>query len=93
MNRRLRMHTLVSHVRGPGAPVTFDGRRITSAIPIGVSGPGNMTVYFEVFTHAGTITITAIADQGRISDLNALTHVLRDEFGRIAEAAGDQPRR
>jgi WS/DGAT/MGAT family acyltransferase len=93
MNHQHRMHTLVSHVRGPGEPITFGGWPIRSAIPIGVGGEGNMTVYFEVFTYAGTVAITAIADPDRFPDLDLLTRALRAELDRVVEAAGDEPRR
>lgn len=88
MNHQHRMHTLVSHVRGPGEPITFAGRRIRAAIPMGAGTDGNMTVYFEVFTYAGTVTITAIADPDRFPDPGVLTRALHDELGRIAESAG-----
>ncbi|MFD5246096.1 wax ester/triacylglycerol synthase domain-containing protein [Amycolatopsis sp. NPDC058340] len=84
LNHQHRMHTMVSHVRGPGDPITFDGRPIRSAIPIGAGGTGNMTVYFEVFTYAGTVVVTAIADADRFPDLDLLTHALRAELDRIA---------
>ncbi|USX53925.1 wax ester/triacylglycerol synthase domain-containing protein [Lentzea sp. HUAS12] len=84
MNHQRRMHTLVSHVRGPVDPVTFGGWPIRSAIPIGSLGAGNMTVYVEVFTYAGTVTITLIADPGRFPDLDVLTCALRGELDRIA---------
>ncbi|MFI7115355.1 wax ester/triacylglycerol synthase domain-containing protein [Amycolatopsis sp. NPDC049868] len=86
MNHQRRMHTLVSHVRGPDRPLTFLGRPIRSAIPIGVAGAGNITVYFEVFTYAGTVTITAIAD--RFPDLGVLTRALREELDRVTETSG-----
>ncbi|NKQ51628.1 DUF1298 domain-containing protein [Amycolatopsis sp. K13G38] len=86
MNHQHRLHTLVSHVRGPGEQITFGGRPVRSAIPIGVSSDSNITVYFEVFTYAGTVTITVIADPHRFPDPDALTHALREELDRIAGA-------
>ena len=55
MNHQHRFHTLVSHVRGPAEQVTFGGCPITSAIPVGVAEGGNVTVYFEVLSYAGTL--------------------------------------
>lgn len=92
LNHQHRMHTMVSHVRGPGEPITFDGGPIRSAIPIGAGGAGNMTVYFEVFTYAGTVVLTAIADADRFPDLDPLTHALRAELDHIAGDQGE-PRR
>jgi WS/DGAT/MGAT family acyltransferase len=84
MNQQRRMHTLVSHVRGPVDPIRFSGWPVRSTVPIGSIGAGNMTVYFEVFTCAGTVTITSIADPDRFPDLDVLTRALRDELDRIA---------
>ncbi|MFS8102501.1 WS/DGAT domain-containing protein [Lentzea alba] len=83
MNHQNRMHTLVSHVRGPSEPITFAGRQIRSAIPMGVGADGNMTVYFEVFTYAGIVTITAIADPVRFPDLDVLAQAVSDELARM----------
>lgn len=60
MNHQRRFHTLVSHVRGLAEPVTFAGAEVTSAIPAGVAEGGNITVYFEALSYAGTLT--AITD-------------------------------
>ncbi|GAB2862001.1 wax ester/triacylglycerol synthase domain-containing protein [Lentzea nigeriaca] len=83
MNHQRRMHTLVSHVRGPADPITFSGWPIRSAVPIGSLGAGNVTVYFDVFTYAGTVTITVIADLDRFPDLDVLTRAVRAELDRI----------
>lgn len=85
MNHQHRMHTLVSHVRGPSEPITFAGCQIRSAIPMGVGADGNMTVYFEVLTYAGTVTITAIADPVRFPDLDVLAQAVSDALDRITE--------
>jgi len=84
MNHQHRFHTLVSHVRGPAEPVFFGGYPIISAIPAGVAGGGNITVYFEVLSYAGTLTLTAVIDPDHFPDLGALTGALRDELDRIA---------
>ena len=83
MNHQHRFHTLVSHVRGPAEPVTFGGCRITSAIPAGVGPGGNIPVYVEVLSYAGTLTMTAIADPDHFPDLDTLTDALRAELGLI----------
>lgn len=87
MNHQRRLHTLVSHVRGPDRPITFGSWPIRSAIPIAVGGEGNMTVYFEVFSYAGTATITAIADPDTFPDLDMLTDALRVELDLITDAS------
>lgn len=81
MNHQHRMHTLVSHVRGPGEPLTFGGRRIVAAVPMGVAEGGNMTVYFEVLSYAGTLTIAAVVDPDHFPELD----LLADALGRGIE--------
>ena len=83
MNHQRRFHTLVSHVRGPAEPVTFGGAEVTSAIPAGVAEGGNITVYFEVLSYAGTLTLTAITDPDHFPDPSTLTDALRSELDQI----------
>jgi len=86
MDHQHRFHTLVSHVRGPVEPVTFGGCPITSAIPAGVGPGGNIPVYFEVLSYAGTLTMTAIADPAQFPELDALTDALHTELDLIIQA-------
>lgn len=83
MNHQHRLHTLVSHVRGPAEQVTFGRFLITSAIPVVMADAGNMTVYFEALSYAGTLTITVITDPDHFPDLATLTCALRAEIDRI----------
>jgi diacylglycerol O-acyltransferase / wax synthase len=83
MNHQHRLHTLVSHVRGPAEQVTFGGFPITSAIPLVVAEGGNVTVYFEVLSYAGTLTISAIIDPDHFPDLDTLTDALSAELDLI----------
>jgi len=87
MDHQHRFHTLVSHVRGPAEPVTFGGCPITSAIPAGVGPGGNIPVYFEVLSYAGTLTVTAVVDPDHFPDLDALTDALRAEFDLVVDRA------
>jgi len=73
----------VSHLRGPTEQVTFGGFPITSAIPIAVAEGGNITVYFEVLSYAGTLTISAIIDPEHFRDLDTLTDAMRAELDLI----------
>jgi len=83
MNHQHRMHTLVSHVRGPRTAVTFGGTPITTAIPIGLGDGGNLTVFFEVLSYAGTVTISVIADADLFPDLDTLIDGLRAELDLV----------
>jgi diacylglycerol O-acyltransferase / wax synthase len=92
MNHQHRLHTLVSHVRGPAEQVTFAGFPISSAIPIAVGEGGNLTVYFEVLSYAGTLTITVTADAGRFPELEALADALAAELDLITHVPSGSTR-
>ena len=89
MNHQHRLHTMVSHVRGPAEPVTFSGWPISSAIPVALGGEGNMAAYFEVFSYAGEVTITAVADPDQFPDPDILTSALRAELDLITHTVAD----
>jgi diacylglycerol O-acyltransferase len=83
MNHQHRFHTLVSHVRGPTEHVSFGGSTVTSAIPVSVGPGGNIPVYFEALSYAGTLTITATVDPSHVPCPRALTDSLRTELDLI----------
>ena len=87
MNHQHRLHTLVSHVRGPVEPVSFGGCQVTSAIPVVVGDGGNIPVFFEVLSYAGTLTVTMITDPGRFPDVAGLAAALRSALGDLAALA------
>lgn len=91
MNHQRRLHTLVSHVRGPAQPVAFGGSPVIAAVPISVGQGGNMTVYFEALSYAGTLTITTIADPDNFTRLDALTEALRAELDRERDGSQRVP--
>lgn len=80
LNHQHRFHTLVTHVRGPAAPITFAGAQVTAAIPAGLGPGGNIPVYFEVLSYAGTLTLTVTADPDHFPELDTLTDALRTEL-------------
>ena len=84
MRHQHRLHSLVSHVRGPVEPLTFGGCPIVSAIPVSVGEAGNGTVYFQVLSYAGTITISVLTDPDHFPELNALAGALRAELDLIS---------
>lgn len=83
INHQHRLHTLVTHVRGPAEPVMLCGHEVSGAIPVGVADDGNITVYFEVLSYAGELTITAIVDPDHGPDLDDLTSRLQIELDSI----------
>lgn len=80
MNHQHRLHTLVSHLRGPRDPLTFAGRKIVSAVPLAVAEGGNVPVYFEVLSYAGTLTVSVVADPEHFPELDRLAHLLEGEL-------------
>jgi diacylglycerol O-acyltransferase / wax synthase len=86
MGHQRRFHTLVSYVRGPVEQVDFGGYPIAAAIPVAVGGMGNVTVYFEVLSYVGTLTVTAISDPDHFPDPQNLTAALGDEFGFVTSS-------
>jgi diacylglycerol O-acyltransferase len=87
MNHQHRFHTLVTHVRGPVEPVTLGGHRVNTAVPVAVAEAGNTTVYFEVLSYAGVLTISAIGDPDHGPDLDDLISRLRNELDSIMALA------
>lgn len=83
MNHQRRLHTLVTHVRGPVEPVMLGGRKVTSAIPVGVADGGNITIYFEILSYAGALTITGIVDPGHGADLDEVMSRLQTGLDSI----------
>jgi diacylglycerol O-acyltransferase len=83
MNHQHRFHTLVTHVRGPVEPVTLGGHQVSAAIPVAVGECGNTTVYFEVLSYAGVLTITVIVDPDHGPNLDDLTRLLQNELDLI----------
>ncbi|MEU5264254.1 wax ester/triacylglycerol synthase domain-containing protein [Amycolatopsis sp. NPDC021455] len=83
LNHQHRMHTLVSHVRGPAEPAAFGGAPVRAAIPISVGETGNLTVVFEVLSYAGTLTISVLADHDRCPDLDVLVDGLSAELDLV----------
>jgi hypothetical protein len=83
MNHQRRFHTLVTHVRGPAEPVRLSGHEVSAAIPVAVAEGGNTTVYFEVLSYAGVLTITAIVDADHGPDPDEVIRRLRKELDLI----------
>lgn len=87
LDHQRRMHTLVSHVRGPAEPVAFGGVPVRAAIPLSVGENGNLTVVFEVLSYAGTLAISVLADRTRVADLDVLARGLAVELAMVAREA------
>ena len=89
-----RLHTLVSNVPGPPAPLTLGGLGVSRLVPIGVGDSGNVTVSFVCLSYAGTLAVTAVADPDRVPDLPRLTAALQSALDGLGASgpAGPDPR-
>jgi WS/DGAT/MGAT family acyltransferase len=88
MNHQRRMHTLVSHVRGPEQRISLAGAPIKAIIPVAVGEAGNITVSFGMLSYAGTVTITVIADPDHFPELSTLTDALQVELALLTDGNG-----
>ncbi|MCX2929124.1 WS/DGAT domain-containing protein [Mycobacterium sp. CVI_P3] len=87
MRRQRRLHSLVSYLRGPADQARFSGHPITAAIPVAVGAMGNVTIFFEALSYAGTLTITAITDPDHFPAPERLAAALRDELQLVMSSA------
>ncbi|MGY1753364.1 wax ester/triacylglycerol synthase domain-containing protein [Blastococcus sp. SYSU D01042] len=88
LRHQRRFHTLVSNVPGPDRPLALGGRTIEAIWPVAVGEAGNVTVAFDALSYAGTLTVTAIADAGRVPDLAVLTAALEAQFEALVRQPG-----
>ncbi|WP_133251995.1 wax ester/triacylglycerol synthase domain-containing protein [Actinomycetospora cinnamomea] len=79
-----RMHTLVTHVRGPGTAVTVAGATVRAVVPLAVGESGNVTVSFEALSYAGTLTVAVVVDPDAVGDPGGLADALRGELHRMS---------
>ncbi|HYU87016.1 MAG TPA: wax ester/triacylglycerol synthase family O-acyltransferase, partial [Kribbellaceae bacterium] len=85
------INTLVTNVRGPDRPLTFLGVPIADIVPV-TTTTGNVTVSFAVFSYAGRLTVTVVADPAACPDLPVLVALLQDELDRLTGAVRETAR-
>jgi diacylglycerol O-acyltransferase / wax synthase len=86
-----RINTLVTNVRGPGEPLTFLGVPIAEIIPV-TTTTGNVTVSFAVFSYAGRLTVSVVADPVGCPDLPTLVSLLQNELRQAGAGCGGAAR-
>lgn len=84
-----RVNTVVTNVRGPATPLLLAGCPVERIVPLTVA-TGNLTVAFAVFSYAGTLSITAMADPEAVPDLDRLAAALDAGLAALLGAGGDQ---
>lgn len=85
MNHQHRMHTLVSHLRGPEQVLHLAGRPVLDAVPVAVAEGGNTPVYFEVLSYAGTLTVSVVVDPDHFAEPDLLAWALAAELEAITD--------
>ena len=84
MTHQRRLHTLVSHVRGPAGPVRLGGATVRDMIPLVTGGVSNVTVMFLALSYLDTLTVTVIADPDRCPDVDRLAALLAAELAGLS---------
>ena len=85
-DRQRMVTTFVTNLRGPVDRVELRGAPVEQLIPLN-STSGNVQVAFGVFSYAGTLTVTLMADAGMADDLPRLVALLDDELAAIVRSA------
>jgi WS/DGAT/MGAT family acyltransferase len=79
INHQRRIHTFVSNIKGPPAPLTLLGSPITDIVPLSVA-PGNVTVSFTALSYQRSLVITIAADPDTCPDLDHLHQELQHQL-------------
>jgi hypothetical protein len=80
------VNTFVTNLRGPDTTVRFLDRTVEELIPVN-STSGNVRVAFGVFSYAGALTVTVVADSSLSDELADLIGHLRMELEAVAATA------
>ena len=75
--------TFVTNLRGPEQHVALLGSIVTEIIPVNAVS-GNVRVAFGVFSYAGALNVTVVADSGFADDLAHLVALLEIELDGIS---------
>ena len=75
--------TFVTNLRGPEQHVALLGSTVTEIIPVNAVS-GNVRVAFGVFSYAGALNVTVVADSGFADDLAHLVALLETELDGIS---------
>ena len=76
------IHTFVSNIKGPQAPLTLFGCAITDIVPLSVA-PGNVIVSFTALSYAQHLVTTISADPRTCPDLDHLHHELQHQLDLV----------
>jgi diacylglycerol O-acyltransferase / wax synthase len=75
----------VTNVPGPPVPLSLAGARLLELFPVG-SLMGNVTLAVAVFSYAGQLNLTAVADQDTCPDLEVFAEGVRSALDGLARS-------
>ena len=73
------VHTFVSNLHGPDAPISLLGCRVLDVVPLSVA-TGNITVSFTALSYDNRLVITMTCDPETCPDLDRLCSALRPQL-------------
>jgi diacylglycerol O-acyltransferase / wax synthase len=73
------VHTFVSNLRGPDAPISLLGCRVLDVVPLSVA-TGNITVSFTALSYDNRLVITVTCDPETCPDVDRLCSALRSQL-------------
>jgi diacylglycerol O-acyltransferase len=79
------MNTSVTNVPGPPVPLYLAGARLLELFPM-VSLIGNLTLVVAVFSYAGQLNLTAVADQDTCPDVEVFAQGVRSALDDLARS-------
>ena len=91
IDRQRMIHTIVSTVHGPEAPIVLVECEVTRIVPLGVPS-GNLPVTFAVVTFGGSLAITRVSDPDVCPDVWMLRALLIEELRAYSSFATPQTR-
>jgi diacylglycerol O-acyltransferase / wax synthase len=81
------VNLLVSNVPGPPVPLYLAGARVLELFPV-VSLMGNLTLAVAVFSYAGQLNLTAVADRDTCPDVEVFAQGVRGALEGLAQSVG-----
>jgi hypothetical protein len=79
------VNLFVSNVPGPPVPLYLAGARLLELFPV-VPISGNVTLAVAVFSYAGQLTFTAVADGDACPDVEVFAQGLRAALDDLAQS-------
>jgi WS/DGAT/MGAT family acyltransferase len=82
IDNQRQVNTIVTNVRGPAEQLFLAGCRVQHIVPLTVA-TGNITVAFAIFSYAGGLSVTAMADPATWPDLAELARAIEEQWDEL----------